>query len=184
VPAYLDWGGTLRPIFGGSLQKLNRLGDRFALSVTMPPLPTADAGRIWVASLILAQRQGAIMRFYQPGFDPGEPGSPVVDGAGQAGSSLALRGFVPGYVVRFGQFFSMIVGGRYYIEMAAADATADSDGKMVLPISPMMRMRPSSGTICDFVNPKIEGLLDGERREWTLDVALFTGLTFQIEEAK
>ena len=183
-PAYLDWGGQLRPIFGGAIQKLNRLGDRFALNVVMPVMESADLGRVWVANLVLAQRQGAIMEFPQHSLDVGQPGAPVVDGADQSGSTLALRGFQPGYVVRVGQFFSLIVGGRRYLHMAAADVAADSDGRIALPIAPMLRVRPGNGVIAEFEQPMIEGWLDGDRFSWSLDTAMFVGLSFSIGEAK
>ncbi|UYY60102.1 hypothetical protein [Sphingomonas sp. S2-65] len=182
-PAYLEWGGTLRPVFGGAMQKLLRLGDRFAIDVTMPKLRTEAAGRVWVSKLIQAQRQGAIFEWPQLGLDIGNPGAPRVNGGGQAGSAINLRGFAPGYQVRDGQFFSIIHGGRYYLEMATADVAADGGGNVVLPIAPMLRMQPGNGAICDF-NPKIEGLIEGDSRSWTLDVARFVGLSFRIVEAK
>lgn len=184
-PAYLDWGGTLRPIFGGAVQKLNRLGDRFALDVAMPPLRTEAQGREWVADLILGQRQGAMIEWPQPDLVIGAPGTPVVDGSGQAGSFLNLRGFAAGYGVRKGQFFSIVHGGRRYLHMATAAAVADGSGVIApLPIAPMLRMQPSDGAVCEFALPMIEGWLEGDSRSWTLDVARFTGLSFRISEAK
>ncbi|PTQ64455.1 hypothetical protein C8J45_103304 [Sphingomonas sp. PP-CE-3G-477] len=176
VPSYLDWGGVLRPIFGGVLQKLLRLGDRFAIDVNLPPLTTEADGRIWTAMLMLAQRQGAVLSWPQPGLIVGNPGAPAVNGTGQAGSILVLRGFQPGYVVRMGQFFSILHGGRRYLHFAAADGTANAQGLLQLPIGPMLRIRPSDGAVCEFAAPKIEGLLDGNTRDWTLNTALMTGL--------
>lgn len=184
VPSYLDWGGVLTPVFGGADQKLNRLGDRFALDVTMPEMRSADLGMGWVAKLILGQRQGVILPWPQPGFLPGTPGSPVVNGAGQAGSTLLLRGFAPRYAVRLGQFFSIVHGGRRYLHMAAADAAADADGNLSLAIAPMLRVSPANGAICEFAVPMIEGLLEGNTRDWNLTVAQTTGLSFRIKEAR
>jgi len=184
APAYLDWGGTLRPIFGGAMQKLNRLGDRYALDVTMPPLDNEDHGRAWIAALVVAQRQGAILPWPQPGLVVGAPGAPVVAGAGQAGSTLLLRGFSAGYRMRAGQFVSLIVGGRRYLHMAAAVTVAAGNGTMALPIAPMLRARPGDGALVEVAAPMIEGLLEGDSRGWTLDAALYTGLSFRIVEAK
>ena len=184
VPSYLDWGGTLRPIFGGVLQKLLRLGDRFAIDINLPPLPNESSGRVWVANLMLAQRQGAVLSWPQPGLTVGLPGIPVVNGAGQAGSSIVLRGFTPGYTVRTGQFFSILHGGRRYLHFAAADVVASAQGAMLLPIGPMLRIRPGDGAVCEFAAPKIEGLLDGNTRDWSLSTAMTTGLTFRIMEMK
>jgi hypothetical protein len=183
TPAYLDYGGILRPILGGALQKLLRLGDRFAIDVVMPPMPTEAVGRVWISRLIQAQRQGAILRWPQLGFVVGNLGSPVVNGANQSGSTLVMRGFAAGYVIREGQFFSVIHGGRRYLIMSTSDVTVPANGVVGLPITPMMRFRASDGAIIE-ADPKIEGLLEGDSREWTLSAAMTVGLNFRITETK
>jgi hypothetical protein len=184
TPSYLDWGGTLRPIFGGALQKLRRLGDRFALSVNMPPMLSAEAGMTWVARLIAARGEGAIMPWPQPGFDPGAPGSPQVAVAGQTGSQLLVSGFSFNYRPREGQFFSIIHGGRRYLHVVAADANAGSDGTVTLSIRPMLRVSPAAGAICEFARPMIEGLLMGDEQGWNLSTARTTGLSFGLQETR
>ncbi len=183
-PSYIDWGGVLRPVFGGALQKLRRLGDRFALAVELPPLDNVELGMAWISALIAARREGAIMNWPLAGFRPGVTGFPVVFGAGNAGSQLPITGLAPGYPVRPGQFFSIIHGGRRYLHEAEAAVTANGNGSVILPIAPMLRISPSDGAVCEFAMPKIEGLLDGDRQSWTLDVALNVGLSFTIMEAR
>ncbi|CAM3282655.1 MULTISPECIES: hypothetical protein [Sphingomonas] len=183
TPSYLDYGGTLRPIFGGAMQKLTRLGDRFAIEVTLPPLPYAETGMLWIARLIRAQRDGAIFPWPQPDFDTGAPGSPVVNGSGQSGSAINLRGLANGYTVKEGQFFSIIHGGRRYLEQAAATATV-ANGQLSLPITPMLRISPQNGAVVEIAKPMIEGLLDGDARSWSVDLARTVGLTFTITEMK
>lgn len=183
TPAYLDYGGILRPILGGALQKLLRLGDRFAIDVVMPTMPTEELGRVWVSRLIQAQRQGAIMRWPQLGFDIGAPGSPVVNGANQSGSTLVMRGFSAAYRVREGQFFSVIHGGRRYLIMATSDVLVGGNGLASVPILPMLRFRPGDGALIE-PTPMIEGLLEGDSREWTLNAAMTVGLNFRITETK
>ncbi len=48
VPRVLDFGGYLTPASGAQIQRINRLGNRYAASFTMPPLTEKD-GRIWFA---------------------------------------------------------------------------------------------------------------------------------------
>lgn len=184
TPSFLDWGGTLRPIFGGTLQKLRRMGDRFALSVNMPPMLSAETGMTWVARLIAARGEGAVMPWPQPGFDTGAPGAPKVAGGGQAGSLLTIDGFTAGYTVREGQFFSFVHGGRRYLHVAAETRTA-TDGRINgLAIRPMMRVAPASGAICEFAQPMIEGLLMGDEQSWSLSTARTTGLSFGLQETR
>lgn len=183
APGYVDFGGILRPFLGGVDQKLNRLGDRFALDVTMPLMPLAETGRVWIARLIRAQREGALMEWPQPGFDVGAPGNPVVNGAGQAGSFLDVRGLTPGYRLLEGQFFSIIQSGRRYLQVVAADIAASAGGAAVIPIAPMLRMRPANGAIVEIARPMIEGFTEGGERNWTLNYAAHVGLQFRIMEA-
>lgn len=184
TPSYLDWGGTLRPIFGGTLQKLRRLGDRFALSVNMPPMPSAEDGMTWVARLITARGEGAILPWPQPGFDPGAPGAPKVAQAGQTGTLLLVSGFSANYAIREGQFFSIIHGGRRYLHVVAAGANAGSDGMTTLSIRPMLRVSPAANAICEFAQPMIEGLLTGDEQGWNLSTARTTGLSFGLQETR
>jgi len=183
-PRLLDFGGVLTPPLGGASQKLNRLGDRYGLAPEMPPLRTEPDGRRWVALLSRARREGAIFAFPQPDLVIGEPGAPVVDGVGQAGMTLNLLGFAAAYIVREGQFFSIIHGGRRYLHMATADTVADGDGKMALPIEPMLRISPSNGDVCEFAAPKIEGWLEGQAVEWEHRLEPYTMVTFTITEAE
>ncbi len=184
TPGYLDVGGVLRPILGGAHQKLNRLGDRFMIDVQMPPMPSAGIAMGWVADLVRASREGALFQWPQLGFDPGTPGAPLVNGGGQAGMTLSLKGMTPGYGVVKGQFLSIIVGGRRYLEMVTADATVGVHGTVTLAIAPMLRVSPPDNAPCEIAEPMIEGFLDGDERRWTVDVARHTGLSFSITEAK
>ncbi|WP_294189080.1 hypothetical protein [uncultured Sphingomonas sp.] len=182
TPRYVEWGGTLRPVFGGAVQKLLRLGDRFAIDVTMPPMEIA-IGMLWVSRLIAAQREGALLKWPTPGFNPGDPGNPMVNGAGQSGSQILLRGFKPGYAVREGlSFFSIIHGGRRYLHQALADRVADASGVVLLPIAPMLRIQPANGAVCEFATPMIEGFPEKSGQEWSPTLAAHVGLAFSIME--
>lgn len=186
TPRLLDFGGILTPAGGGASQRLNRLGNRFAIDIEVPPALTESAGRIFVARLLRAVSEGALYPFPQPHLVIGTPGSPTVNGAGQAGSTPNLHGFDPGYVVREGQFFSIIHGGRRYLHAATADTTADGSGLMALPIVPMLRISPSDGDVCEFAVPYIEGwlTLSGNAMQWQLQLEPYTQLSISITEAE
>jgi len=183
TPSYIDYGGILRPFLGGSDQKLNRLGNRFACDFTMPPMLLAETGRIWVSRLVQARQTGAIMEWPQPGFETGSPGLPTVRGSGAGGTNLPLKSVSAGYTIVEGQFLSVIHGGRRYLHMANADATADSTGKVSVSISPMLRFTPTDGDVVEIARPMIEGFVEGNEQPWDLDTARTTGLSFRIREA-
>lgn len=185
TPRPLDFGGWQEPIAGGVESRLDRPGNRFALDLTTPNLRPEPDGRIWASRLVLGL--GLIVRtaFLQPGFDIGAPGTPVVNGAGQAGTTINLRGFAAGYTVREGQFFHLVdPAGRRYLHAAAADVTANGSGVAAVPISMPLRAQFADGAVAGFAAPTIEGKLSGNDKGWTQIVAKTRGLSFTISEVR
>ncbi len=185
VPKLVDYGATLTAVQGGASQRLNRLGNRFALTIVYPRLRPEPDGRILAQRVRQAVTEGALFAVPQPGVDLGMPGNPVVNGGGQAGAMLEIRGFVPGYTVREGQFFSILHGGRRYLHTAGAEVIADGSGWARLAVTPMLRISPANGAICEFAKPYIEGFIDGRTAasiEHTIAKAMVPEIT--ITEAK
>jgi hypothetical protein len=178
----VDAGGVQRPPQGSVAIRVNRMGNHFAIDVTPSTARASTEGRILVARCIRALTEGAIYAFPQD-LKPGDAGSPVVDGGGQQGQALNLRGFRAGYQVLEGQFFSLIVGGRRYLHCAMADVTATGGGDMLLPFRPMLRVIPGDGAVCEFAQPMIEGFLGGTDFEWQLQAAPYLDAPFTIEES-
>jgi hypothetical protein len=163
----IDYAGQLKPQLGGVVQTLNRLGTRHALEVTLPTMKAEPWGRIWATQLRLAKMYGAIIWFRQDGLTIGNCGTNIqVNGAGQTGSTLALKNFTAGYTVLQGQAFSIVSGGRRYLHFAAADTTATAGGLISLPIFPMLRVIPADTNLCEFTKPYIQGSLSGNEVSW------------------
>jgi len=181
TPRYIDFGGELTPPLGGEVQRINRLGNRFALDVELPPLREGEEGRELPAQLRLAKQQGAIMDWPQPGLDVGNPGSPLVDGAVSGGTSLPIKGLTALYPIKFGQFFSIVHAGRRYVHAAAAAATGNAGGSVTLTIDPMLRVSLSNNDVIEMLTPRIEGLIDFDG--WTILKEPFVTTGFTIREA-
>src|SRR3546814_18932709 len=60
TPSLISYGGLLSPSLGGAVQRLNRLGDRNALKVTLPPMRSEPDGRTYESKLRRALQPGAI----------------------------------------------------------------------------------------------------------------------------
>lgn len=161
VPKLLDWGSDQKAPMGGGYQRLNRLGNRFALDITYPRLKPEPDARILIARLRRAKTEGALFPVPQPGLDIGDPGSPVINGANQAGNVLVLRGFTSGYILREGQYFSIIHGGRRYLHNAAGDFVASAGGVLTVTLDPMLRIVTTDGAIVEVAKPYIEGIVSG-----------------------
>lgn len=179
----LDYGGILRPTLGGPDQRLNRLGNRFYLDVTLPPM-TYDDGRIWIADLIRGQTEGVIFPWPQVEFDIGAPGNPLVNGAGQIGTTLSMDGFTPSYAVRKGQFLTIVSGGRRYLHIFTAQAVASTTGTLSASVAPMLRISPADNSSVIVRAPAIEGFIEGNERSWNISAARHVGLQFRITEAE
>lgn len=178
----MTWGGVLEGPLGGASQNLHRMGDRMAVDFELAPLAAASVGRRLIAQLRRAKNEGALIAYPQNGIRIGSPGAPVINGAGQAGTSLLLRGFTPHYAVRIEQAFSLIHDGRRYLHAVQADGRADAAGKVTIIIEPMLRFITTDGDVAEFARPMIEG--DVTFAGWSSEPSLKNTLGFSVAEAR
>ncbi|BBF70185.1 hypothetical protein [Sphingomonas bisphenolicum] len=183
VPRVLDFGGILEPSSGAESQRMNRLGNRYGVTFDMPAL-NSDEGRVWVNRLIRGQTAGARMEYPLLDFNPGTPGAFVVDGNGQAGTLLTVKGGAPGYQFKEGQPFNLIIGGKYYLDFIAADVAANGSGNAIIPLSQMMRAQPSDGAALLITQPVVEGWVVDDQVSWELALNRSTALSFTIHESR
>ena len=184
TPFLRDFGGVLTPFMGGPELRINRIGTRFGLRITMPPMPEAVA-RIFIARLLQARFDRLVMEWPLLDFDPGSPGSPLISAAVSGGSVIGIKGMVAGYQIREGQFFSIVHGGRRYVHMFTANATADAGGLIsAAAIFPMLRTNLGVNDVLEITQPMIEGhVLPGDELSWEIDVTRLIGLSFSVVEA-
>jgi hypothetical protein len=185
TPALVDFGAFLTPSLGGPVQRVERMGNRFQLSVTLPPLPNLQTGRQWVSRLVQGKQEGARMEWPLLGFEPGVPGPIKVAGAGQSGRTLNVDGATPNYAFREGQFFSLVISGQHYLYMVTTETFASntSAGTATLAIEPMLRVSPPDNADCHFGQPMIEGFIMGDAFAWDMALANFVGIAFDLVEA-
>lgn len=178
----IDNNGNLAPITGaGAAQRILRPG-RFSLSAQVPALK-ADCADSWLAASLAHVTEGGAIRMPIPlTHTAGLPVGALVDGAGQAGALLAVRGLAAGQVVKPFTPFSFISGGVSYLHRTTAQATADGAGKTALSIGPFMRVSPADGLALNFPAPLIEGDLDAGGLEWTASRLTTIGFSFTITE--
>lgn len=157
-----EQGGDL----GGPVLPLPRVGDRFAIDVATAQLRQDAAGRLFSAAIFEASNGTARFPLRLPNRSKAYSSAIAVDGADQAGSILKLRGWTPGDHVSRGDFFSIVHDGRHFVHMAACAGSlaAGADGKMDLPIWPMLRFVTVDGERVAFDAPMIEGRLTGADR--------------------
>jgi hypothetical protein len=182
TPGLVDFGAFLTPALGGPVQRVERMGTRFRISVAMPPMKNPTLGRQWIARLVRGKQEGARMAWPLQGFDPGTPGNVRVDDAGQSGRSLRIIGATPNYIFREGQFFSLEISGRHFLYMVTAETFADAAGNQTLNIEPMLRVSPPANALCHFGKPMVEGFILGDAFAWDMSLANFVGMGFDLAE--
>lgn len=171
-----------QPIAGGVVQRKLRLGTRWALDVILPPM-TYQTAMAWTADLAASEAAEVLLLWPQPPEVVGVIGAPVVNGAGQSGSNLAVRGASAGYAYKKGLFFSLIEGGRRYLHQIVADVIANGAGAANLTLSPMLRVSPSDGALMEFYEPKIQGWAQ-VAPGWDIDTAHIVSLSLSITEGR
>lgn len=168
---------VLAPAFGDGEQELLRKGNRYALTFQMPPMRYTKS-MDW--DDLMAEGDTVVMRVHQPGFDTGAPGTPRVNGAGQSGSALVIDGLTNGYVIRKGQFLSVITQGRRFLYRAKASVTV-SGGSATVPLRTMLRFPPADNDVVEIAQPMIEGFVR-DLGEWSVGVDRLVGLQFTVRE--
>ena len=182
TPALLDFGVTLRPATGGPVQKVQRAGSRYRVEFTLPAM-YADDARVFVSRLIEAKRIGHLVIPFPLAISQGAPGSPVVDGAGQTGTTLNIRGLIPGYLFREGYWLTIKDAyGQRYLFNCRSTVPADTNGEATIKIEPPLRVPHPDGAQILLANPEIEGFLDGGEWTWTISPTGITELSFTVEE--
>ena len=170
----LDQGSVVR---GASSLRIDRPGNRYAIGFTFPPSAEPKVARI-----VRAKRQG--IRVYLPLKVPqGSPGTPVVDGAGQSGTSLDVRGFTPGYFAKEDYWLTIIdASGNGYLHQVAETVGADGTGSATLSIEPPLRAPFADGATIEFAKPYIEGFIDGENWGWNTPTNWLVSIGLVVEE--
>lgn len=183
TPALVDRGGVLR---GASALRVNRLGSHYRIEVTYPPLNDASLARVFVSRLIRAKREGLRLPYPLLDVDQSACGTAVVvDGAGQTGGALRVRGLPAGVTVHEGYWLSVqSTSGQHYLHNAGGSVVADGDGKATIAVGDtMLRRAFADGARVHLAKPMIEGLIGGSEWVWGLSVDHNTAIAFTIEEA-
>ena len=154
VPGILDFGLPITGAAGGPSLRVDRPGSRYRVAVTFPPL-TAEDARVFVARLIRGKTEGIRIPYPLLGVSQGSPGAPVVDGAGQAGKVINLRGCTPHHIFKEGFWISI------------GNATVPSAATRVVAAA----------------KPMSEGLVEGDAQDWQLSLGDLVQIGFTIQEA-
>ena len=178
----VDFGLTLGGALGGADQRIDRAGSRYKVELTFPPMH-ADQARVFVSRLQRAKSEGLRVPFPLLDIEQGSPGSPVVDGGGQAGTLLAVRGVRANYRWREGYWLSIeATDGQHYLHNVAANGVADGNGGGTIAIWPPLREAFPDGATVHLAKPMLEGLPEGDETSWQVPKNKLIALSVPIRE--
>lgn len=158
----LDFGGLMPSALGGATERIDRLGNRYMVSVDTPSMQIEPEGRRWSARLLRARREGGIVEIHQPDLKTGAPGTPTVATTTASGRSIPVSGLTPGYPIREGQWLNYVVGGQMYLDQCTAEVIADASGLATIIIQELLRVPLTAGDSIELAKPCIEGWIEGE----------------------
>jgi hypothetical protein len=181
-PYAIPFGGWMTPPTGGEELFVERKGGRFGAGITYPPM-RADRAAVLISRLTEAWFSGSLVRVEYPlvGVSQGTPGEPVIDGAGQSGRTINLRGLNPGYIAKEGYWLTIVdQNGRGYLHNNRSLVHADADGNAAVIISPEVRWPFLDGAMVRIAKPTIEGKVAAQ--PWQLPLNHLVQVGFDLRE--
>lgn len=163
---------------------LHRFGDGWRAEIDLVPMDLDPSlGKAvaddWITALM--SLQGQVGTFYL-----GDPrrqiprgsagGVPLVDGAGQTGTTLNTKGWPLSQTGILLGYDYIEVEARLYMVIAAADS--DGTGNSALSIEPAMRSSPADNAPITTINPRAIMMLDNPDVFWTEKSLHWEGLSF------
>ncbi len=134
-----------------SAQTLDRGGQKWSAVFNYTNI--SDAKRATLMGLV-ARLRGQAHRLRVPVYDNPKRGlyggTPLVDGASQTGSTLAIDGGSNNITnwIRAGDYFSVVVNGEHELKMCTVDASTNGSGQIaVLDFEPRLRASPLNDAV-------------------------------------
>lgn len=185
IPGLLYFGSTITPPLGGATQTIERLGTRYKIKVSMPPLPNQATALAFLSKLRRAKSEGIRMAWPLGGFQPGDPGpNPRVRFFAYSGRAMRLTGLNDGYEIKEGQFFSVVSDGQNYLYEVTETVVVGSSGEQDISVFPLIRATHAPADPVHISRPVIEGIVHGQDFDWELSVEHLNSFEFEIHERK
>lgn len=170
--------------FTGRTQTQRQAFQAWRFQVEYPSMTKTQA-RQWLAALMSLEGRSGTFLFGDTVWKTPSgtwAGSPVVNGVGQTGATLAVSGFTAGATVKAGDHFQISSGEFSRLHTNLTDQTADGSGLATLDIWPRHRSSPGSGDAITATSPKGVFRLAGDEIARTWDRPIY-GFTLDIIEA-
>lgn len=164
---------------------IHRQGDGWLAQFELPPLKDIGDRADWITFLVSCQ--GIVGTFYA--FDPmhttprgSAAGTPLVDGASQAGTTLDTKGWDASETNILRKYDYFELESRYY--QVQEDANSDGGGLSTLVFEPALRTAPADSAALTTTNPKCIMSLTDPDVFWDEEDLFVHGLSFTAEDSR
>lgn len=169
--------------FTGEQQVVQHEGTWFEIEIQLPPMTRAQA-EDFVGFLLAMRGQRGTFTLGDPdgGTPQGSvPGTPLVNGASQTGTSLVTDGWTAGQsnILKRGDWIQL---GSYAYKITQ-DASSDGGGNATLEIFPALRSSPSDNDSITTSNTTSTWRLTNNNTVWSVDDLVHYGITITAREA-
>jgi len=161
------------------------VGQRWESEVQIPPVKE-DLAEEWIAWLLSLRGMSGSFLMGDPnratprGSASTTVGTPVVNGAGQVGNSLAIDGLpasTTGYL-KAGDYIQLGAGSSAGLYKVLLDVDTNSSGQASLDLWPNIVTAPADGATVIVTDTVGRWRLNSGQQEWSIDNASFYGITF------
>jgi len=165
----------------------NHSGQRWEAEITLPPMARADAEQ-WIAWLLSLNGRAGTFQLGDPlGATPRGAlgGSPLVNGAGQTGSSLTIDGCTPSVTgwLKAGDYIQLGSGATATLHKVLQDVDTNGSGQASIDIWPSMRTAPADNSVVVVNSAKGNFRLNSNEVDWSITEASTYGLVFACVES-
>lgn len=161
-------------------------GQMWIAEVSLPPMTRAQA-EPWVALLAsLNGREGSFLLGDTANLAPrgAGTGTPLVNGASQAGAALVTDGWTAGVtgILKAGDWLQLGSGSSARLYKVLADVNSNGSGQATLDIWPKLRSSPADNAAITISSPMGRFML-ADDIDWTIDEQkIYAGFGFQAVE--
>lgn len=173
--------------FTGQQQVYKHQGEWWEAEVTLPPMKRATAEQVSAFLLKMKGRYGTFLLGDPANTSPRGvgTGTPLVNGAGQTGSSLVTDGWTVSTtgILKAGDWIQLGTGSSTTLHKVLDDVNSDGSGNATLELFPRIRTSPDDDAAITVSSPKGIWRLASNQMEYSIDEASVYGITFACIEA-
>jgi len=151
--------------------------------ISLPPMKRAKAAEWQAFMLELHGRAGTFLMGDPDAKHPrGSATTAAVNGAGQTGNVLLVRGMVNTTLLK-GDYIQLGSGGTARLHMVVNDHGGGPGGTTILQIEPPLKFSPADGAAVTVINAMGLWRMAAPDPGWDSDAASIYGFTFACHEA-